>query len=118
MSLPEHTPDTIEPTADGTALRIVWEDGHASELKPRALRMSCPCAGCVDEMTGTRVLTEEMVPAEVYPQAIHYVGRYALQFHWSDGHSTGIYPYTYLRRLCPCAGCVRERAEGDEATSL
>ena len=34
----------------------------------------------------------------VYPTAIHYVGRYALQFVWSDGHSTGIYPFEYLRK--------------------
>jgi DUF971 family protein len=25
------------------------------------------------------------------------VGRYALQFVWSDGHSTGIYSFEYLR---------------------
>jgi DUF971 family protein len=27
------------------------------------------------------------------------VGGYALQPRWSDGHSTGIYSFTYLRRL-------------------
>ena len=61
--------------------------------------MNCPCAGCVDEMTGVRMLTEAMVPEGVYPLAIEYVGRYALQFYWSDGHSTGIYSFELLRRL-------------------
>ncbi|MDX1748266.1 MAG: DUF971 domain-containing protein, partial [Halobacteriales archaeon] len=60
----------------------------------------CPCAGCVDEMTGRRILTEGMVPERVYPLEIQYVGRYALRFVWSDGHRTGIYPYEYLRKLC------------------
>jgi DUF971 family protein len=40
-----------------------------------------------------------VVAQDVYPTAIHYVGRYALQFVWSDGHSTGIYTYEYLRDI-------------------
>lgn len=99
MAAPAHTPDEIGPTEDGTHLRIRWADGHVSEYHPRTLRLRCPCAGCVDEMTGERILTPAMVPENVHPTAIHHVGRYALQFQWSDGHSTGIYPFDYLRRL-------------------
>tara|TARA_B110000438_G_scaffold277633_1_gene300442 strand:- start:720 stop:863 length:144 start_codon:yes stop_codon:yes gene_type:complete len=40
-----------------------------------------------------------MVDDHVYPTAIHYVGRYAIQFVWSDGHSTGIYTFEYLREI-------------------
>lgn len=50
-------------------------------------------------MTGVRTLRPESVARDIYPQAIHYVGRYALQFMWSDGHATGIYPFEFLRRL-------------------
>ena len=92
-------PDEIGPDATGGRLRISWADGEVSLLEPRRLRLRCPCAGCVDEMTGERVVRPEAVPDGVYPTAIHYVGRYALQFVWSDGHSTGIYPFDYLRRL-------------------
>lgn len=99
MPLPQYTPRHIGPTDDQFRLAIDWEDGGRSEFVPRFLRLNCPCAQCVDEMTGVRVLTPEMVPEGVYPEAIHYVGRYALQFVWSDGHSTGIFPFEYLRRL-------------------
>lgn len=99
MKDPRFIPDQIGPTQDGSRLRIVWKDGEFSEYEPRDLRLRCPCAGCVDEMTGRRILVPEMVSADVYPTAIHYVGRYALQFMWSDGHSTGIYPYEFLRRI-------------------
>jgi DUF971 family protein len=58
-----------------------------------------PLRGCVDEMTGRPRLVPNAVPADIMPLAIHYVGRYALQFNWSDGHQTGIYPFEYLRRL-------------------
>jgi DUF971 family protein len=99
MADPTTTPRDIGPTEDGTRLRITWEDGEVAEYRPRFLRMRCPCAGCVDEMTGIRTLTEDQVPQGVYPEAIHYIGRYALQFVWSDGHSTGIYPFELLRSL-------------------
>jgi DUF971 family protein len=93
------TPVEIGPTEDGDRLRIVWQDGAESLYAPRDLRLACPCAGCVDEMTGQPRLVPNAVPADVMPISIHYVGRYALQFVWSDGHQTGIYPYEYLRRL-------------------
>lgn len=96
---PRFRPREIAPTEDGTRLAITWEDGVRSEYEPRFLRLNCPCAQCVDEMTGIRTLRPEGVAPDVYPEAIHYVGRYALQFAWSDGHNTGFYPFELLRRL-------------------
>ena len=99
MRSPAWIPREIGPSADGRTLRITWEDGAVSEYEPRLLRMMCPCAGCVDERSGRRMLTPGMIPSDIMPQAIHPVGRYALQFVWSDGHRTGIYPFEYLRRI-------------------
>jgi DUF971 family protein len=106
MSREQITPVDIGPTPDGQALEIRWKDGHVSVFEPRYLRLNCPCAGCVDEMTGRRTLVPDMVPEDIYPRAIHYVGRYALQFVWSDGHDTGLYSFETLRALCPCAECA------------
>jgi DUF971 family protein len=33
------------------------------------------------------------------------IGHYAIQFNWNDGHTTGIYSFTYLREICPCKKC-------------
>lgn len=101
---PRFDPVAIGPTPDETRLQIQWRDGGTSEFWPRDLRLLCPCAGCVDELTGVRTLRPEAVDEAVYPTAIHYVGRYALQFVWSDGHSTGIYTFDYLRQLSDAAG--------------
>lgn len=109
---PRVDPDQIGPSEDGSMLRIEWKDGVVSELAPRDLRLACPCAGCVDEMTGVRTLRPEGVDAHVYPRAIHYVGRYALQFMWSDGHSTGIYTYEMLREMWERQ---QSQEEGDES---
>lgn len=93
------TPIEIGPNEDASLLRIKWKDGEVSEYAPRELRLACPCAGCVDEMTGRRILRDQDVAPDVHPLAIRYVGRYALRFDWSDGHGTGIYPFEFLRRL-------------------
>lgn len=99
MAAPAFTPMEIGPTDDGARLRIRWGDGEVAEYEPRLLRLLCPCAGCVDERSGVRMLTPGMIDPEVMPVSIHPVGRYALQFVWSDGHRTGIYPFEYLRRI-------------------
>jgi DUF971 family protein len=97
---------SIGPSDDGTRLRIEWRDSHVTELEPRLIRVNCRCAGCVDEYTGRPLLDAGRVPADVHALAIRRVGRYALQFDWSDGHSTGLYPYELLRDLCRCEACL------------
>ena len=34
------------------------------------------------------------------------IGKYALQFLWSDTHDTGIYPFDFLKKICRCSSCV------------
>ena len=97
----ENTAVDVGPTEDGAQLRIRWKDGTVSEYPPRYLRLCCPCAGCVEEMTGRPLLDPARVPLDVYPAKIAYVGEYALAFEWSDGHRTGIYPFDYLREISP-----------------
>ncbi len=63
------------------------------------LRIQCPCAQCVDEMSGRKVLNIAAVPEDIIIADYLQVGKYALQFLWSDGHQTGIYPYKMLLRL-------------------
>jgi DUF971 family protein len=81
------------------ALIVVWSDRKRSEYDVRALRLSCPCAVCVNEWTGKKMLRDDDVPPGVRPVRIFSVGRYAMGVEWTDGHSTGIYGYDYLRRL-------------------
>jgi len=86
-------------------LGIEWNDGHKGVYPVRYLRQQCPCAACVDEWSGARRLQPDDVPLLIMLQDVQPVGRYALQFSWSDGHDTGIYSYALLRRLCQCDVC-------------
>ena len=87
-------------------VQILWKDGHESIYTGYALRVGCRCAICIDEISGNKRLREEAISKDVRPLSIDPVGRYAIRFHWSDGHSTGIYPFEQLRQLCPCPICT------------
>ena len=98
---------TATPTAIPTSIRqagprtlaITWSDGHESRYDVRELRLACGCATCVDEWSGEERLDPASVPDDVHPLKLETVGRYAIQIDWSDGHSTGIYPFERLRAL-------------------
>lgn len=83
-------------------LGIVWKDGHKSVYPPLYLRENCRCAVCVEELTGRKLLDASTIPEDIRPLKISYVGRYAIHIQWSDGHSTGIYSFDLLRKLCLC----------------
>ena len=80
-------------------LEILWKDGQRSVYDVVYLRRACRCALCVDEWTGKRILEPGEVADDVRPVKMSPVGRYALSIHWSDGHSSGIYTFEYLRTL-------------------
>jgi len=96
---------------DEKTLQIEWNDGHVSIYPFQFLRGSCPCAECVDEITSKRIVHPEHVPEHVRPLEARPVGRYAYQFFWSDGHSTGLYTYGYLRAICQCEACQKARQD-------
>ena len=99
-----------EVNIDAAAIVILWDDGHRSPYPHRYLRLKCPCASCVDEMTGRPRLDPASVPQEVIAIDHMKVGNYAYQFLWDDAHYTGIYPYPYLRAACTCIPCNAERS--------
>ena len=88
------------------AITIVWKDGHESVYPHRYLRLRCHCATCVGEGMGRHSVDPATVPEDVVALEYMPVGRYALQFLWSDAHYTGIYPFDALRESCPCTECA------------
>jgi DUF971 family protein len=92
---------------------ITWADDHVGTYPARALRRACPCATCVEELTGRPLLDPATVPDDVTAERIDLVGSYAVRIVWSDGHDTGIYAYDVLRAMCPCEGC-RGAGRGEE----
>ncbi|HEX2218941.1 MAG TPA: DUF971 domain-containing protein, partial [Gemmatimonadales bacterium] len=107
MSLP--IPYAINRRDDG--ILIEWDAaGHQAFFPARELRLACPCAACVDEMSGRPLLNPATVPPEILPVSLALVGAYGMRVQWSDGHGTGIYTFQRLRASCPCGACREERA--------
>lgn len=91
--------------AGNKGIRIRWKDGHEAFYPHTYLREGCQCASCVDEWSGKKLISREKIPDDISPTKIVAVGHYAVSIHWSDGHNTGIYPFDYVRRICPCSHC-------------
>lgn len=106
---PRTTPTAIQQKGPRT-LGIRWADGVETDLDVRALRLACGCARCVDEWSGEGQLDPASVPEDVHPLRIEGVGRYAIQIDWSDGHTSGIYPFRRLRALGEAARTAEPRA--------
>ena len=86
-------------TNDDKVTVITWDDGKVTRYPNRYLRSMCPCASCVNEVTGERMINLESVDPDVKISGVDPVGRYALHFQWSDGHGTGLYSFDTLRKL-------------------
>ena len=101
---------------EGKGLEIDWADGHRSTWAFAWLRDACPCATCHEERGATGRKPGEPKPqlatllqmykAPPRPESVSPVGRYAISFHWNDGHQSGIYSWDYLRRHCQCGPCL------------
>ena len=95
---------------------IVWFDGHSSHYDFAYLREHCPCATCNEERhqkeklagpTGSAAAVLPMFKPKASARAAKAIGNYAIQITFTDGHSTGIYSFDYLRTIYPCNACER-----------
>ncbi|MEJ7605454.1 MAG: DUF971 domain-containing protein [Bryobacteraceae bacterium] len=108
MNDPEHI-----AISKSKGVEIDWTDGHHSSYPVPLLRDECPCALCTGSHGTTPQKTAYSAPAspfQMFQPAIKMLnvepaGNYGLKIFWSDGHSSGIYSYDMLRRICPCSEC-------------
>lgn len=99
------TPTRIEPL-NPTEILLAFTDGHEYAVPYAELRFHCPCASCVDEHTGERIIRREQVKEGIRPTGVQLVGRYAVQISWNDRHTTGMYHYDRLYELSQKVGRV------------
>ncbi len=95
----------LEPTniqQIGNELAIQWNDTTESYVDLQFLRRACPCAACGGEPDVLGNISRSNVnysDKSFELTGFDFVGGYAVQPRWRDGHSTGIYSFQYLRRL-------------------
>lgn len=81
-------------------IRLTWSDDLVGALKIRNLRIDCPCAFCVNEISGQRMVDPAEIPQDIGLRDMQPVGRYAYRLLFDDGHDTGLYTLEALRSLC------------------
>jgi DUF971 family protein len=83
----------------GFTIQLSFDTGESFSVPYLELRFQCPCATCVDEMTGKRTLKRETLKPDVKPLKVEPVGRYGIHVEWSDGHRTGMYHFDRLYEI-------------------
>lgn len=94
------TPTKIRAHRDTGLMELEWSNGSKFELPFKYLRGECPCAACIDEWTGQRILDLDTIPETIQPEQMTPSGNYALKFVWSDGHNSGLYTWDHLYEVC------------------
>ncbi|MGB7346037.1 MAG: DUF971 domain-containing protein [Pirellulaceae bacterium] len=109
---PKRTETDVAPTdiqRDGDAVIVIrWSDDTSTQWTASELRKACPCATCRekkrdDEAVKTSSTGPMLLPilsaAEARPlriESMRPVGSYAYNIAFSDGHSSGIFPFVLL----------------------
>ena len=88
------------------SLRIDWSDGRVSVYEVGYLRKLSPSAEekkLREEMKKNplTILPAGRGDAELQIEDVELVGHYAIRIAFSDGHHTGIYSWSYLRKIDP-----------------
>jgi DUF971 family protein len=79
-------------------LIVTWKDGTTSEIEWKTLRDQCPCADCA-ELHGPADPLKLKLPPNDQLASVGYIGNYAVQPRWADGHDAGLFSWNYLREL-------------------
>lgn len=97
--LSRNTPTPVEITLHQKSrfIEITYSDGQRFELPFELLRVYSPSAEVRGHGPGQEVL--QVGKRNVAILSLDPVGAYAVQPHFSDGHSTGIYSWDYLYEL-------------------
>ena len=99
-------PQNIVADRNQRLVIIVWGDGVECRYPFAGLRAVCPCVSCKGGHANMGTPPDPQLVREAQNDSLNLddvkaVGSYALQFFWSDGHSTGIYTWNMLRQACP-----------------
>ena len=98
MTQPTETwPTELKLVDEKRALHISWDDNRHDTLEAEYLRVESPSA----EVQGHTPAEKQIVPGKknVTIRDVVPVGTYAVRIVFSDGHSTGIFTWRYLRNL-------------------
>ena len=93
----QDAPESIKYHRSDRTLEVTFRGEAPVSLSAELLRVFSPSAEVQGHGPGQEVL--QTGKAEVGITAIEPVGHYAVQISFDDGHSSGLYTWTYLAQL-------------------
>jgi DUF971 family protein len=90
-------PTEIRLQKDRRGLVVRFDDGADFQLPAEFLRVLSPSAEVQGHSRDQRVTVPGKIDVAI--TAVDPVGNYAVRLTFNDGHNTGLYSWTYLRRL-------------------
>ncbi|MBA4323142.1 MAG: hypothetical protein C0408_10035 [Odoribacter sp.] len=79
---------------------VKWNDDSETEIQLANLRRFCPCAICTSqEEAHHHDYIKVFTPEQLMINSVNMVGNYAVAVRWADNHNTGIYEFSYLKRI-------------------
>jgi DUF971 family protein len=97
LDMTQDAPESIKYHRSDRTLEITFRGEAPVSLSAELLRVLSPSAEVQGHGPGQEVL--QTGKAEVGITAIEPVGHYAVQISFDDGHSSGLYTWTYLAQL-------------------
>jgi DUF971 family protein len=90
-------PTEIRLRKDRRSILVRFEDGVDFDLPAEYLRVLSPSAEVQGHSKEQRVTVPGKIDVAI--SAVDPVGNYAVRLTFSDGHNSGLFSWTYLRRL-------------------
>jgi DUF971 family protein len=90
-------PQGLRIPKDRRSLVVEWDDGRRDELPAELLRVESPSAEVQGHNASQKVIVAGK--ADVAITAAEPVGSYAVRLVFSDGHDSGLFSWTILRRM-------------------
>lgn len=90
-------PPAIVVSGDGQALKATFPDGEIFDLSAEMLRVMSPSAEVQGHAADQRVTVPKKKNVKI--SGLKPVGNYATRIFFDDGHSTGLFTWSYLHQL-------------------
>ena len=102
-------PKHIRVFSEESLLEIQWGSEFVHRIPLKILRGLCPCASCVNELSGERMIDINAISEDIKPTHLEHVGNYAVKISWTDQHNTGLYTWEHLHNICEAVASASEK---------
>lgn len=81
-------------------LFILWDDNFESLIRLDKIRFYCPCNTCCkDRFRRSPYYIPIYTENQITPKSLTKVDNSAIRIEWNDGHVTGSFGFSFLRKL-------------------